>query len=75
MRTISVQRVGDRRREFQKRGYLSHLRKIIAELRNAMRIPTGYQNATGFHLGVEPAEIEVRLDGPQRFAGLRNRAG
>jgi hypothetical protein len=35
---------------------------IIAKLRNTVRIdiPTGYQDETGFHLGVKPAEKEIR---------------
>jgi len=35
---------------------------IIAKLRNAVRIdiPTGYQDETGFHMGVKPAEKEIR---------------
>ena len=37
-----------------------HLHEIVAKLRNAMsiEIPTGYQDETGFHLGVEPAAKE-----------------
>jgi len=48
------------RREFQKRVSASHLREIIAKLRRATEIPTGYQDKTGFHFGVEPVEKEVR---------------
>jgi hypothetical protein len=37
------------------------LRVIVEELRKAITIaiPTGYQDETGFHPGVEPAEKEV----------------
>jgi hypothetical protein len=31
-------------------GSLNWLSRVITKLRNAIRIPTGYQNATGFHL-------------------------
>jgi hypothetical protein len=60
MRAISVQTTGSMRREFQKRVSASHLREIIAKLRRATEIPTGYQDKTGFHFGVEPVEKEVR---------------
>ena len=35
---------------------------IISKLRNAMRfeIPVGFQDETGFHYGVKPAEKEVK---------------
>jgi len=35
---------------------------IIAKLRNAMRfeVPVGYQDETGFHMGVKSAEKEVK---------------
>jgi hypothetical protein len=33
----------------------SHLREIIAKLRNSFQIPTGYQDETGFHAEVKPA--------------------
>jgi len=35
---------------------------IIAKLRNAMKfeIPVGYQDETGFHYGVKPAEKEIK---------------
>lgn len=36
------------------------LHEIIAKLRQAMRIPTGYQDETGFHLGAEPVEKEAK---------------
>jgi hypothetical protein len=60
MRAISIQTTVPVGREFQKRESASHLRKIIARLRKAAEIPTGYQDETGFHFGVEPAEKEVR---------------
>lgn len=39
-----------------------HLNGIIAKLRNAVRfqIPTGYQDESGFHMGVKPAEKEAK---------------
>jgi hypothetical protein len=39
-----------------------HLHEIVAKLRNAIRIeiPVGYQDETGFHLGVKPAEKEIK---------------
>jgi hypothetical protein len=38
------------------------LRGIVEKLRKAIRIeiPIGYQDEAGFHLGVEPAEKEVK---------------
>jgi hypothetical protein len=41
-------------------GSMSH--KIIAKLRKAVRIKiaTGYPDETGFHLGVKPAEKEIK---------------
>ena len=35
---------------------------IIARLKNAVKfeIPTGYQDETGFHLGVKAAEKEIK---------------
>ncbi len=33
-----------------------HLREIIANLRHVIEIPTGYQDETGFHYGVERAK-------------------
>jgi len=38
-----------------------HLHDIVARLWNAIRIeiPTGYQDETGFHMGVKPAEKAV----------------
>ena len=40
----------------------STIRGIIARVRNAVRIdiPTGYQDETGFHLGVKPPEKEIQ---------------
>jgi hypothetical protein len=39
-----------------------HLNGIIAKLRNVIRfqVPTGYQDELGFHMGVKPAEKEVK---------------
>lgn len=38
------------------------LHDIVAKLRNAIKfeVPTGYQDETGFHLGVKPAEKQVQ---------------
>ena len=38
------------------------LHGVVAKLRNAAKIdiPVGYQDETGFHMGVKPAEKEVR---------------
>jgi hypothetical protein len=35
---------------------------LIARLKNAVniQIPTGYQDETGFHMGVKPAESKVK---------------
>ncbi len=40
----------------------SMFRGIIAKVRNSVRfeIPTGYQDETGFHMGVKPAEKEIK---------------
>jgi hypothetical protein len=40
----------------------SMLGGIIAKVRSAVRIeiPTGYQDETGFHLGVKPTEKEIK---------------
>jgi hypothetical protein len=67
IRTISEQIVGRIRREFQKCGSSSYLREIIAKLRNATEIPTGYQDKTGFHFGVEP----YASNGPRLVSGVR----
>lgn len=39
-----------------------HVHEIAANVRKAMSInvPTGYQDETGFHVGVEPAAKEVK---------------
>lgn len=38
------------------------LRLIVARMRKAVRIeiPVGYQDETGFHYGVQPAEKEAK---------------
>jgi hypothetical protein len=40
----------------------SMFRGIVAKMRNAVKIeiPTGYQDETGFHMGVKPAEKEIK---------------
>jgi hypothetical protein len=39
-----------------------HIHEIVAKMRKAIRveIPTGYQDETGFHLGVQSAEKEIK---------------
>jgi len=39
-----------------------HLNEITAKLRKAIRIevPIGYQDETGFHMGVAPAEKDIK---------------
>jgi hypothetical protein len=38
------------------------MHEIVAKLRKAIRIeiPTGYQDETGFHMGVQPAKKEIK---------------
>jgi hypothetical protein len=40
----------------------SMFRGIVAKVRNAVRIeiPIGYQDETGFHMGVKPAEKNIK---------------
>jgi hypothetical protein len=40
----------------------SMFRGIVAKARNAIRIeiPVGYQDEAGFHMGVKPAEKEIK---------------
>jgi hypothetical protein len=40
----------------------AHLHVVIAKLRKSVRfeIPTGYQDESGFHFGVKPAEKKLR---------------
>jgi len=40
--------------------FVAHLHKIIVKLKKAMEIPFGYQDKTGFHLGAERAEKEIK---------------
>jgi hypothetical protein len=37
-----------------------HLCEVVAKLKQAMQIPTGYQDETGFHFGAESAEKEIQ---------------
>ena len=37
-----------------------HIQELIARVSKAMEVPTGYQDDTGFHLGEEPAQKEVK---------------
>jgi len=52
-------------REFQKRGSSSFVSEIFAKLGKAAKIPAGYQDKTGFHLGIEPEAP----DGPRLVSG------
>ncbi len=38
----------------------AHLHELVANLKKAFEIPTGYEDETGFHLGAEPAEKAVK---------------
>ena len=38
----------------------AHLYDIVAKLKQVVQIPTGYQDETGFHSGVESAEKEIQ---------------
>ena len=40
--------------------FRTHLRKIAENLRHLVEIPTGYEDETGFHFGIDPAEKEAR---------------
>jgi hypothetical protein len=53
MLAISEQTVRRSHRELPERGTTWHLREIVARLRQAVKIPMGYQDMTGFHFGVE----------------------
>jgi len=37
-----------------------HFHEIISKLKNIVEIPTGYEDETGFHFGLEPAEKEIK---------------
>jgi hypothetical protein len=67
MRTISEQTVGHLQREFQKCGVSSYFGEIITKLRNATKIPIGYQDIIGFHFGVE----RYASDGPRQLVLAR----
>ena len=56
MRTISVPTGASLRREFRRHVFALQLHYFIARLRNAMKIPAGYQDESGFHYGVQPAK-------------------
>ena len=45
----------------QTASFRSNLRQIVANLRNLVQIPTGYEDESGFHYGVEPALSESQL--------------
>jgi hypothetical protein len=38
----------------------AQLHEIISNLKNALQIPTGYQDETGFHYGPEPVLQEIQ---------------
>jgi hypothetical protein len=59
MQTIIEQNFGRLRLEFSKRGPSSYFREIVATLRNATKIPMGYQDMAGFHFGVERYASDV----------------
>jgi hypothetical protein len=40
--------------------FKSHLREIVAHLKQIVEIPTGYQDESGFHRGTEPARGEIQ---------------
>jgi hypothetical protein len=40
--------------------FATYLHDVIAKLKSVMEIPTGYQDATGFHFGAEPANREIK---------------
>jgi hypothetical protein len=39
-----------------------HLHEIVAKLQKtiSIQVPTGYQDETGFHMGVKPADKEIK---------------
>ena len=37
----------------------AHLRQFVANLKELMEIPTGYQDESGFHLSEAPAQAET----------------
>jgi hypothetical protein len=68
MQAISEQTVGRSHRKLPERGTALYLREIVATLRNAINIPMGYQDMTGFHFGVERyASDRPRQLVPARF--------
>lgn len=40
--------------------FKSHLREIIAHLKQMVEIPIGYEDETGFHTGAEPARAKIQ---------------
>jgi len=40
--------------------FWSHLHALVAHLKGIVKIPTGYQDETGFHLGTEPAKRKIQ---------------
>ena len=44
----------------QSNSFMAHVHVAIAKFKSVMEIPTGYQDATGFHIGAEPANSEIK---------------
>ena len=40
--------------------FKSLLREIVAHLKQAVEIPTGYQDEDGFHFGAEPVKAQIQ---------------
>jgi len=67
MQAISEPTVGRSQRELPERGTAWYLREIVARLRQAVKIPMGYQDLTGFHFGIE----RYAPDGPWQLVPAR----
>jgi hypothetical protein len=67
MQAISEQTLGRSHRELPEQGTALYLREIVARLRQAVKIPMGYQDMTGFHFGVE----RYAPDGPHQLVPAR----
>jgi hypothetical protein len=37
----------------------AHFREIVAKLKQVVEIPVGYEDETGFHTGVAPAQKDI----------------
>ena len=40
--------------------FKSHVREIVASLKQIVAVPTGFQDENGFHYGAEPANTELQ---------------